>query len=122
MIQINCTQLQSVVTAAPDSAQPYQRRSSIMRERIKALEDAILHLEGAHYALHDIVARILAKAPAEEVETIATSLADQVSVHAEKIGAIRLAGYTEEVRSVAEEAKHNRAAGRELVARMARGR
>ncbi|MYL97086.1 hypothetical protein GR702_04775 [Novosphingobium sp. FGD1] len=93
-----------------------------MRERIKALEDAILHLEGAHYALHDIVARILAKAPAEEVETIATSLADQVSVHAEKIGAIRLAGYTEEVRSVAEEAKHNRAAGRELVARMARGR
>lgn len=92
-----------------------------MRERIKALESAILHLEGAHYALHDFVACMLAKAPADEVATMATNLADQVTVHADKIGEIRLAGYTEEVRSIAAEVDLNRAVGRGLFRRLGRG-
>ncbi|HUD27584.1 MAG TPA: hypothetical protein VMQ93_01850 [Novosphingobium sp.] len=91
-----------------------------MRERIKALEEAVLHLEGAHYALHDIVAHVLAKTPADEVEAMALTLADQVTVHADKIGEIRLAAYTREVRSVADEVKHCRSVARGLFARLKR--
>lgn len=93
-----------------------------MRERLKALEEAVLHLEGAHYALHDLVALMLAKTSADEVETMAGTLADRVSVHADRIGEIRLAGYTEEIRSVADEVKHNQNVARGLFARLTRAR
>jgi hypothetical protein len=93
-----------------------------MRERLKALEEAMLHLEGAHYALHDIVALMLAKTPADDVETMAVTLADQVSVHADRIGEIRLAGYTEEIKSVADEVRHSQSVARGLFHRLTRSR
>ncbi len=91
-------------------------------DKVKSLEEALLHLEGAHYALHDMVAFVLSKVPAIEVEELAIRLGDQVSVHADKIGEIRLAGYIEEVASVTDEVEHNRVEARGLLARFAGAR
>jgi hypothetical protein len=91
-------------------------------DRLNALEEAVLQLEGAQYALHDIIANVLAKTPADDVEAMVVALADQITVHAEKIGAIRLTGYTEEIRSVADEAKRYRSQAGGLFARLTRPR
>lgn len=82
------------------------------------IEEALQHFEGAHYALHDLVAFLLARAPHSEVQTVFKTLGDQVSAHAEKIGEIRLAGYVEELESVQAEVAHSRNASPKLLARL----
>lgn len=77
-------------------------------QRLHALEEAALHSEGAHYALHDLMACALAQIPEEDSREMLQRLASQVSVHADRIGAIRLAGYRQELESLDLEIRHRR--------------
>lgn len=88
-------------------------------ERIEALEQAVLHFEGAHYALHDIIALSFSTGPEADVRAVLQTLADRVSVHADKIGEIRFAGYTRELSSIAEEIAHARPDAPSLLPRLA---
>lgn len=89
-------------------------------KRIEALEHAVMNFEGAHYALHDLVAVLLARSPDQETRAVFQALADQVSIHADKIGEIRLAGYTQELESIQVEVTHARGDARSLFSRLAR--
>ncbi|WP_232493258.1 hypothetical protein [Novosphingobium kaempferiae] len=91
-------------------------------KKLEDLEHAVLELEGAHYALHDMIAFALARTPQDEVEHMAASLADNVCVHAEKIGEIRLSAYLDEVKSVTEEVRQVRSLTPGLFARLTRSR
>lgn len=91
----------------------------IKSDRITQIEQALQHFEGAHYALHDMVAFMLTKVPEPEARAMLQRLADQVSVHADKVGKIRLSGYTEELESVRSELGYSRTEDRGLFKRLA---
>lgn len=90
--------------------------------RLSNLEQATIQAEGAHYALHDLVAGILARTPEADTRALIQTLADSVSVHADKIGQIRLSGYIQELESMRDEVMVARDDARGLFARLKRTR
>ena len=88
--------------------------------RIAALEQAALRAEGAHFALHDLVARTLARLPPPEAQSLIAALAAHADELDDDLGAERRAGYRDELASIAEEVEHVRGDAQGLLARLAR--
>lgn len=96
------------------------RMSRTLQDRVVTLEDAALRVEGALFALHDVIAHSLAQAPAAEVQGLIATL----SAHAEQLdaalGAERIAGYRNELASIAQEIDHARRDPQGIMARFGR--
>ncbi|PNU03651.1 hypothetical protein [Novosphingobium guangzhouense] len=89
-------------------------------DRIKEIEKALLRAEGAHYALHDVLARALGRLPTADYDQLMRSLAKQADDLDPRLGADRIAGYRDELASIAEEVEHARPPTSGLLGRLRR--
>lgn len=87
---------------------------------IKEIEKALLRAEGAHYALHDALARALGRMPTADYDQLMRSLATQADDLDPGLGADRIAGYRDELASLAEEVEHARPPNSSLLGRLRR--
>lgn len=92
----------------------------LLVDRVEALERAALRAEGAHFALHDLVARTLARIPETDYRTIIAELSDHAQHLDHNLGPDRIEGYRDELTSIADEVSHARSDARGLLARLAR--
>jgi hypothetical protein len=91
-----------------------------LSERVADLATAALKSEGAQFAVHDLVARMLARLPEADVRNMVDDLiehADELDGH---LGADRLVGYKDEMRSISEEIEHARLLPKGVFARLLR--
>ncbi len=90
-------------------------------DRLREIEKAIHRAEGAHYALHDMLARALIRMPAGDYEQLMRSLAEHSDALDPALGPDRIAGYREELKSIAEEVEHARPQASGLLGKLRRG-
>lgn len=91
-----------------------------MNERVADLESAALKAEGAQFAVHDLVARMLARLPEADVRRMIDELIEHADELDGQLGANRLEGYKDEMRSISEEIEHSRQLPKGVFARLLR--
>lgn len=88
-----------------------------MTDRVANLELAALKAEGAHYALHDLVARALVRIPDADFRILIDGLRAHADDLEAEIGSTRINAYREELESVAHEVESARVHPRGLLSR-----
>lgn len=96
---------------------PYAQNLSA---RVADLETAALKSEGAQFAVHDLVARMLARLPDADVCKMIEDLIEHADELDGQLGAERLVGYKDEMRSISEEIEHDRQLPKSVFARLLR--
>lgn len=91
-----------------------------LSERVVDLETAALKSEGAQFAVHDLVARMLARLPDADVRKMIEDLIEHADELDGQLGADRLVGYKDEMRSISEEIEHARQLPKGVFARLLR--
>lgn len=84
------------------------------------IEKAMLHAEGAHYALHDVLARALSRLPTSDYDQLMRSLVAQADDLDPGLAADRIAGYRDALESIADEVEHARPRSSGLFSRLRR--
>jgi hypothetical protein len=88
--------------------------------RLAVLEKAAHRAEGSQFAVHDLMAQVLARLPAADLNALVASLTSHAAELDADLGPDRLAGYRDELASIAEEVAHVRGDAQGLLARLAR--
>lgn len=91
-----------------------------LSERVADRETAALKSEGAQFAVHDLVARMLARLPDADVRKMIEDLTEHADELDGQLGADRLVGYKDEMRSISEESEHARQLQKGVFARLLR--
>lgn len=94
--------------------------SKTLSGRVSDLESAALKSEGAQFAVHDLVARLLARLPEADVQNMIAELIEHADELDGQLGADRLVGYKDEMRSIGEEIEHARQMPKGVFARLLR--
>jgi hypothetical protein len=89
-------------------------------QRVTDLESAALKSEGAQFAVHDLVARMLTRSPEAEVKKMIEELIEHADELDGQLGADRLVGYKDEMRSISDEIAHARQLPKGVFARLLR--
>jgi hypothetical protein len=91
-----------------------------LSERVADLESAALKSEGAQFAVHDLLARLLVRLSEPEVQKMIGELIEHADELDGQLGADRLVGYKDEMGSISEEIEHARQLPKGVFARLLR--
>ncbi|MGF7156470.1 hypothetical protein [Novosphingobium gossypii] len=109
------------ITGAPPS--PFaedQTMKSPIEARVAALESAMMQTEGAHYALHDLLAHTMSRLPDAEFRSVIA----QLRIHSDELdldlAPERVAAYRAELTSIEDEVGHMGEVERGLLTKIVR--